>query len=278
MEILNSLFAEGNGNIFILIEIKDFEEGELKALHDKYRNEKYDQLIIFYENGKSKTYMRIINADSSEVLACGNGTRVLGKLLLNLPHNQGQDSISIFTYDERELICHRYDGNNVLANIGTPKMLNWKEIPLSEEIPTLPYLPKIIGNLALPIVVNMGNPHAVFILDDKDDLQSLPIEHFGPIIEHHDLFPERTNVEFVKIISDTGENSTQIDVNARVWERGANETQACGTGACAILASLNFLYPKCMSAIIHFPGGPLYAEFRNGDIYLAGDIHIKTVV
>ena len=112
--------------------------------------------------------------------------------------------------------------------------------------------------------LSMGNPHLV--LFTEEDPERYHLEHLGPALEHHERFPERTNVEFARIASDGG-----IDV--RVWERGVGETLACGTGACAVAVAANEAGQAAAEVVVRFRGGPLHVERRtDGEVLLAGPV------
>jgi diaminopimelate epimerase len=121
------------------------------------------------------------------------------------------------------------------------------------------------GGLTVPAgAVSMGNPHLVLFV--PDELERYHVEHLGPALEHHDWFPERTNVEFVRV-SDDG------DVDVRVWERGVGETLACGTGACAVAVVANEIGRVPADVTVRFPGGPLRIERRaDGEVLLGGPV------
>jgi diaminopimelate epimerase len=108
--------------------------------------------------------------------------------------------------------------------------------------------------------LSMGNPHLVLFVDDDPDRYH--VAHIGPALEHHELFPEQTNVEFVQLQGD--------ELKARVWERGSGETMACGTGACAVLVAANEAGLVPAEFVVRFPGGPLMVERLSDDVLLTG--------
>lgn len=240
--MLNFKKMHGLGNDFVIIDGRD--NGLLEKLPqagkpatadradfvrfvcDRNRGVGCDQLIIMErsQNWAEMNFMRIYNPDGSEAGACGNATRCVADLLMN---EDDVDNIIIETISG-SLNCFREAGGLIRVEMGVPKMV-WQDIPLSKKCDTLS-LP-LDGN---PVAVNMGNPHCVFLLAPapnetgaQDILPDEFVEQIGRMVEIDPLFPQRTNVEFVQILSPT-------HLRMRVWERGAGITQACGSGACAV--------------------------------------------
>jgi len=135
-----------------------------------------------------------------------------------------------------------------------PARLDWREIPLAEAVDTN-HLPLTLGGLADPVGVGMGNPHAVFFVPDAE---AALVAEIGPQVEHHPLFPERTNVEFAQILSPER-------IRMRVWERGAGITMACGTGACATLVAAARRGLTGRAAEVVLDGGSLFIEWLKDD-------------
>jgi len=224
-----------------------------------------DGLILIMPSDIADVRMRMFNSDGSESEMCGNGIRcvakyaydhgIVAKKEITAETGAGVLTLRLFT-----------DGANkvekVRVNMGVPRLTR-KEIPMLGDADT-----KVI-NEPLNILhttfhitcVSMGNPHCVIFVDDVENFQ---VEKYGPLIENHDLFPRRTNVEFVQVLSRT-------EVRQRTWERGAGETLACGTGASAVTAAgvLNGLTEK--KIVNHLSGGDLELEWAEDDsIYMAG--------
>lgn len=196
----------------------------------------------------SGVYMRIYNADGSQIDACGNATRCIGWLLMQ---EQDTDAATIQT-GAGLLHCARAGDQRVSVNMGEPQM-EWNQIPLAERRNT-EHLGIAEGKLMDPFAVNMGNPHAVFFVSDVD---SVPLEKVGPILETHPLFPERANISVAQILNERS-------IKLRVWERGSGITLACGTAACATLvAAVKRGLIKGRSATIQLPGGDLHIEWRD---------------
>jgi diaminopimelate epimerase len=146
--------------------------------------------------------------------------------------------------------------------MGAP-LLNWKDIPLSREEDTL-NMPALLEGLGAPVAVSMGNPHAVFFVDD---INLVNLENLGPGVENNPLFPQRTNVEFAQILC-----ANQIRM--RVWERGAGITSACGSGACATLVAAVRAGLSAEKADIIMEGGVLTVEWKSrGDVFMTGPVN-----
>ena len=147
-----------------------------------------------------------------------------------------------------------------------PARTGWRDIPLARELDTLS-LPLSVGPLSSPAAVNMGNPHCVFFVEDAEDID---LETVGPQIEHHPLFPERTNVEVASIMG-------KDRIRLRVWERGAGITLACGSGACAagVAAHRRGLTGRAMEIRVD-GGGALSIDWReDGDVILTGPVAVS---
>lgn len=166
-------------------------------------------------------HMRIWNADGGEVAACGNASRCVAALLMD---ETGRDSVLLQT-GAGHLFCTRTTAGTVTVDMG-PARSDWADIPLAEPTDTRS-LPIVAGPISEPVAVNVGNPHCVFFVPDAE---AVDVGALGPALEHHPLFPARTNVEFVSVL---GPDRLRM----RVWERGVGITRACGTGACAAAAA-----------------------------------------
>ena len=188
-----------------------------------------DGLILIGPSDSADFSMRVFNSDGSEAGMCGNGIRCVGKYVYERGLTD-KNELTIETQGGLKVIHMEVEGGKVArvkVDMGTPE-LNPQLIPvnLPGEL-VLRHRLQIMGQTWYITCVNMGNPHAVVFVRDPEVID-LPT--IGPMIEHHPLFPRRTNVEFVRII-DRG------ILQMRVWERGAGETLACGTGACASLVA-----------------------------------------
>ncbi|MBL4596976.1 MAG: diaminopimelate epimerase [Robiginitomaculum sp.] len=211
-------------------------------------------------------FMRIWNADGSEVGACGNGTRCVAWLVIN---ERAEDELRIET---KGGILHatKIGEHQVCVDMGKPR-LHWQEIPLEERMDTrridLKVGPQDAPVLALPGAVNMGNPHIVFVVDD---VEQVAISRLGPMLEFHPLFPEQANIGFAEI-------RARDEIRLRVWERDAGLTKACGSGACAALVATcrQGLTDRCATIIVD--GGELQIEWRTTDdhVLMSGPIELE---
>lgn len=224
-----------------------------------------DGLILIMPTDKADVRMRMFNSDGSESEMCGNGIRcvakyaydhgIVSKTEITAETGAGILTLQLFPNAENKV-------ERVRVNMGPPR-LSREEIPMngtpvaqvvSEELTVLDKTFKIT-------CVSMGNPHCIIYVDDVDNF---PVTTYGPLIENHQLFPRRTNVEFIQVISRT-------EVKQRTWERGAGETLACGTGASAVCVAgvLNNLTDR--KILNHLAGGDLELEWvENGPVFMTG--------
>ena len=224
-----------------------------------------DGLILIMPSDKADVAMRMFNSDGSESEMCGNGIRCVAKYA----YDHGIVSKKEITAETGAgiLTLHLVPGSDgkiakVRVNMGPPRLTRG-EIPMTGDAAARVIAePLIIQDRTFRITcASMGNPHCVIFVDDADNF---PVSTYGPLIETHELFPRRTNVEFVQIISRT-------EVRQRTWERGAGETLACGTGSSAVTAAcvLNGLTEKRL--LNHLSGGDLEMEWaEDGNIYMTG--------
>ena len=246
------LKMHGLGNDFIVLDGRarspNLTPEIARRLADRHRGIGCDQLIVIEppraQDGDA--FMRILNADGGEVEACGNAVRCIGALIMD---ERGRDNARIETLAGPVAISATAQG--ITADMG-PARLKWDEIPLAREMDTLS-LAIEDGPLRRPVGVGMGNPHAVFFVDDAE---RIALSDIGPRIEHHPLYPKRTNVEIVEV-------QGPAKLRVRVWERGAGITQACGTGACAALVGAHRRGLIGRSADIELDGGTLHVEWRD---------------
>jgi diaminopimelate epimerase len=220
---------------------------------------KFDQIMIIHDGKTSGTdhYIKILNSDGSEAEACGNGMRCVVQALAA---ETGKRS---FTFETRAGILTGVERDDGLITIdmGRPKF-GWQDIPLSEEFGDTRMIELEIGPLGAPILhspsaANMGNPHVIFWVEN--DVASYDLERFGPMLEHHPLFPERANITLAQA---TGEDHFTI----RTWERGAGLTLACGSAACAVAVSAARTRRATRKVTIVPPyGGELLVEWLPND-------------
>jgi diaminopimelate epimerase len=237
-----------------------------RAIADRASGVGCDQLIAIEPSNEGDAFMRIWNADGSEVDACGNATRCVGWLLMEA---SGANEAVIET-NAGLLRARRAGPQAVTVDMGEPR-LGWREIPLAEEMDTsrieLQVGPIDAPHLHTPGCVNMGNPHVVFFVDD---VSTAPVAEVGPLIEHHMLFPEGVNVGFAEIVG-------RDRIRLRVWERGAGETKACGTGACAALVAAHRRRLVGRKATVSLRGGDLQIEWRESDghVLMTGPVAVE---
>ena len=187
------------------------------------------------------------------MVACGNGTRCIGWLLMQA---SGKDRAVMETH-AGQLVANRVDERLVSVDMGRPG-LDWREIPLASAHETQALEVTLFDHPALAIPpgsVSMGNPHVVFFVSDID---AAPVETAGPAVERHALFPEGVNVGFAQVMG-------RDRIRLRVWERGAGLTRACGTGACAALVAAARRDLTDRSATVVMDGGELLIEWRDDD-------------
>ena len=216
---------DGLGNDFVII---DQRNDQFELTNDQVKkicNRNFigcDQLILIKENIKYDAELKFFNSDGSEASACGNGTRCVAYFLSK---ENKKDIINVYT-SSGNLKSKILDKKIVQTQIGVPKT-KWNEIPINKNIDTINLNIKIydknnkefIGGTA----INVGNPHIIFCVRNLEDFD---IKKVGPVIEKHNLFPEKCNVTIAQVI-----NKSLIKV--KVWERGSGNTKACGTAACA---------------------------------------------
>ena len=264
------LKMNGLGNDFVVVEARSspFHPGpeETRAIADRERGIGCDQVIAIEPSARADAFMRIWNADGGEVDACGNASRCVGWLLMEAA---GRDGAVIET-GAGLLSVTRAGDRRVCVDMGEPR-LKWSDIPLAEEMDTRG-IELQVGPIDNPVLhtpgcISMGNPHVVFFVPDAE---TAPVREVGPMIEHHHLFPERANVGFAQI-------KARDRIRLRVWERGAGETLACGTGACAALVAASRRGLTDRKAVVVMNGGELTIEWREADnrVLMTGPVAVE---
>jgi diaminopimelate epimerase len=263
----------GAGNDFVMIVDLDDERPvspELAAsLCDRRRGIGADGVIRVVRTGRDDApfFMDYMNADGSVAEMCGNGIRCVGALLRDRGLIEASELDVLTRAGAKSLVLHPEPRNGVTrvtVSMGTPKFTR-AAIPMRgpawETFLRQPF--DIGGGLTLTVsAVSMGNPHLVVFVDA--DPATVHVGHVGAAIERHELFPERTNVEFAYVHDGV--------IHARVWERGSGETMACGSGACAAAVAANEAGLVPARTIVRFPGGDLEVERRDdGEVLLTGD-------
>ncbi|MBD1857807.1 MULTISPECIES: diaminopimelate epimerase [Leptolyngbya] len=259
----------GLGNDFILIDNRASTEPKLTpdqaiAWCDRHFGIGADGVIFALPGQDGTDYtMRIFNSDGSEPEMCGNGIRCMARFLADLETAETgkfQEKYRIQTL--AGIITPKFESNGqITVDMGEPRLLA-SEIPTTltgEKVIDQPL--EVAGKSWNVTCVSMGNPHCITFVDD---VAAIELEKIGPLFEHHPVFPQRTNTEFIEVV-----RSDYLKM--RVWERGAGITLACGTGACASLVA-GVLNEKCdRRATIELPGGCLDIEWAaDGRIYMTG--------
>jgi diaminopimelate epimerase len=244
----------GLGNDFVVIDSRGratvTTAALARALGDRNRGVGFDQLAEIRDGAGADITLDFWNADGSRAGSCGNATRCVADHVMR---GTGRDRISIRT--ERGLLAalRRADGL-VSVNMGQPQ-LDWSEVPLSG--------PQDTAHLPLPgdpAAVGMGNPHCVFFVPDAT---AIDVTTEGAALEHHPLYPEGTNVEFVSL---TGPDRLRM----RVWERGTGITLACGSGACAAAVAAHRRGLTRRRVMLDLDGGTLEIEWRDDGVWMTG--------
>jgi len=225
-----------------------------------------DQVIVMEPSQKGDVFMRIFNADGSEVSACGNATRCVA---LIAAEETGRAQVSIETRAGL-LTANVEDRDTITIDMGKPRF-QWDEIPLAEPFYDTTGIELQIGPVDAPVlhtpsVVNVGNPHAIFWVNNVD---AHDLGRFGPLLENHPIFPERANISLAQITS-------RGSLKLRVWERGAGLTRACGTAACAaaVAAARKDLTDRKVNVAL--PGGTLVIEWASNDhILMTGPAELE---
>ena len=251
----------GLGNDFVVLDARArplaLSDAQVRAIADRRTGVGCDQLLIVEppRNGAADAFLRIHNADGGEVAACGNGTRCVAAMIMA---EKGTQRALIET-EAGILEARAGAADEVSVDMG-PASLEWRDIPLARDADTL-HVGIEAGPLVDPVAVGIGNPHAVFFVDDAE---AVPLDAVGPEIEHHPLFPERTNVEAAQVLSPRR-------LRLRVWERGVGITRACGSGACAALVAAHARGLTERVADIDLDGGTLKIEWRDdGHVIMTG--------
>lgn len=243
----------GAGNDFVIIDSRGREavvtEALAKALGDRHRGVGFDQLAEIRSSDAADIELDFWNSDGSRAEACGNATRCVARYLFDVT---GGERAMIRTV--RGLLEARLIGDEVHVNMGPPQLAR-DELPLSGEVDPA-HLP-LAGD---PMAVGMGNPHAVFFIEDAE---AVDLAGVGPGIEHDPLFPQRTNVEFAEVRS-------RGEIRMRVWERGAGITLACGSGACATAVAAATRGLTDRKVRMEVDGGWLTLDWREDGVWMTG--------
>ncbi|WP_299553093.1 diaminopimelate epimerase [uncultured Tateyamaria sp.] len=243
----------GAGNDFVVIDGRDalvtLTESLVRALADRHRGVGFDQLALITDG--SDLTVTFYNADGSQSAACGNATRCIAARELA---QRNAERLSIHVTGRGTLSAVRNTDGTAAVNMGHP-LLTWQDIPLAQDTDTLS-LP-IDGN---PVGTGMGNPHCTFFVED---VSAIDLATVGPEIEHHALFPERTNVQFAQVISPS-------HIRMRVWERGTGITLASGSSSCATAVAAVRRGLTGRQVQIDLDGGTLHIDWRDDGVWMSG--------
>ena len=261
--LANQAFAKMNGigNEIVVVDLRD--KPALVTAEDARAvaspaGVHYDQLMVLQPPRLKGTeaFIRIYNNDGSEAAACGNGMRCVVRRLFA---HTGQTAAT-FETAAGLLSCWRGPSEGLYTvDMGPPKF-GWKDIPLAEEVRDTRYIELQVGPIDAPVlhspsVVSMGNPHAIFWVDD---VNAYDLARFGPLLENHPIFPERANITLAHIVD-------RDHIAIRTFERGAGLTKACGSAACATAVGAARLKRANRIVSISLPGGDLSIEWREAD-------------
>ena len=244
----------GLGNDFVVLDLRE-DEGVVtpalaRALGDRQRGVGFDQLATIQTDLDADAQLVFWNADGSISGACGNATRCIARHLMNAT---GAAELRLRT--AHAVLTARDAGDGLTAvNMGPP-ILDWREIPLAEEV-DIDALP-IDG---APLATGMGNPHCTFFVEDAT---AVDLATFGHAHEHHPLFPERTNVQVAHV---TGPDRLRM----RVWERGAGITLASGSSSCATAVAAHRRGLTGRSVTIDLDGGTIQIDWREDGVWMTG--------
>lgn len=279
---MNFTKLQGAGNDFVLVETRDLKRDWSPlalSICDRRFGVGADGLLLMLPSSVADFRMRIFNSDGSEAEACGNGLRCFVRYLIDrgLVPNTETGEVTVETgagISKAKIKRTTRDVVQIQVNMGIPR-LKAAEIPVvlgrvdTEKVDImslLSYTLVIDGTRLLLNFVSMGNPHAVYFCEEP--VADFPLAEIGPQIEKHEIFPNRVNFEVARMIG-------RKQIEARVWERGAGETLACGTGACAIAVSAQIRGFTNSKVDIMLPGGTLNVTWDGvGEVLLGGPAEI----
>lgn len=278
---MNFTKMHGAGNDFIVIEAgnrrRDWSKSA-RAMCDRHFGIGADGLVLVLPSGKADFRMREFNPDGSEAEACGNGLRCLARYVQHkglVKAGARETSIETLAGIRKARFLRAGEkGASIQIGMGKPAF-EPKYIPVIFEPGkkklldikyALNYIVTIDKRKLRLDFVSMGNPHAVYF--GQQSVSDFPLEQLGPKVEHHKIFPKRTNFEVVRVIS-------RRRIEARVWERGVGETLACGSGACAIAVAAQLHGYVGKKVDIKLPGGVLGVEWDgSGEVFLSGPAQV----
>lgn len=265
------LKMNGIGNEIVVLDLRatglDVRPEDARAIHAA-PGLAYDQLMVLHDPRTTGTeaFMVIFNNDGSLSGACGNGTRCVAWALMR---ESARDRIRLET-NAGLLDCARDAEWRFTVDMGAPR-LEWRDIPLAREADTRAVTIPAAGALGSFAAVNMGNPHAVFFVEDAG---AVDLAEIGPALEHDPIFPERANISIAEVLAPEHGRDT---IFLRVWERGAGVTRACGSAACATLVAAARAGHTGRAANVDLPGGRLVITWRESDshVLMTGDVELE---
>ena len=252
----------GLGNEIVVVDLRKSPASAVSAEDARAaaspKGAPYDQLMAIFPARTPGTdgFVRIYNNDGSEAGACGNGMRCVADMMFK---ESGKNAL---TFETKAGLINCWPGDKPLiatVDMGKPRFA-WNEIPLSEPFHDTRHIELQIGPIDKPVldtpsVVSMGNPHAIFWVDD---VMAYDLGRFGPLLENHPIFPERANISLCAVKS-------KEHIVVRTWERGAGLTKACGTAACAAAVSAARTRRTGRKVTVTLPGGDLLIDWRESD-------------
>ena len=261
----------GLGNDFVVLDARaralPVNAEIARAIGDRETGIGCDQIIVMRPVNTANVFMEIWNRDGSQVNACGNATRCVADIIMK---ETGKDHATIQTHAGL-LLAQRNGQGLIEADMGAPRF-GWRDIPLAEEFRDTRGIELQVGPIDNPVlhtpsVVNVGNPHAIFWVDD---LEVTDLARTGPLLENHPVFPEGANISLCKV-------EGPAHLRLKVWERGAGLTKACGTAACAAAVCAARKKLTGRKARVSLPGGDLFITWREGDdhILMAGPVEYE---
>lgn len=255
----------GAGNDFVVIDLvrqsAELSPSQIRRLADRQRGIGCDQVLLVLppDDPDADFRYKIYNADGSEAGQCGNGARCFARFVRE-QRLTTKRSLRVQT-DGGIMGLEIGDDGRVVADLGAP-IFEPAQVPFQADSEATEYDLNVDGNTLRIGAVSMGNPHAVLLVEDCD---KAPVEQLGPVIERHERFPARVNVGFLQVLS-------RSEAKLRVFERGAGETQACGTGACAAAVHGMRLGLFDDAVTLHLPGGKLTVSWQGNrePVWLGG--------
>jgi len=272
--LANQAFVKMNGigNEIVVVDLRAkggaIEPAEARAVAAP-QGAPYDQLMALYppRTPGTEAFIRIYNNDGSEAGACGNGMRCVADIVSK------QNGKTALTFETTAGILNCWKGADGMFTVDMgPPRFKWNEIPLAEEFRDTRAIELQIGPIDKPVlhspaVVSMGNPHAIFWVDD---VNAHDLARLGPLLENHPIFPERANITLAHITS-------RDAITIRTWERGTGLTKACGSAACAAAVAAARLKRTNRKVKVTLPGGELTIDWRAGDdhVLMTGPVQFE---